>query len=149
MTFNEARDAVLITFKAYWDANAGAVNGAVVPPVDYSNVKDLAFPSPSAAWARVSVLPIGEAIRSLGGVGGRVYYTEGVCTVQIYVPLGIAGLKLAYDLREVAVSAFRGQAAGTDDELVFRDIMTIEAGEHIPSWYEMRVKAFFDFPSLA
>lgn len=148
LTYEEARDYILDKFKAAWDANAPAVNGGVVPVVEYQNVQPAksALADGNKAWTRVTVKHASGEQRSLGAVGNRIFTRHGVVTVQVFVPAGKQGLVLADRLGKVAADAFEGEETSAGN-VWFRNVAYREVGVD-NGWFQVNALAEFEYDAV-
>lgn len=125
MTFDEARDAMLATFKAAWDPRV-----ALYPDVPGDP------PSSAVLWARVTLLhAVGRQASLTGGLGTVKYERQGILWIQVFAPVG-DGKKAGYDAAQVLVNAYqaaqgsvwyrniRMNEMGTDGAFERLDVMT-------------------------
>jgi hypothetical protein len=117
VTFREARDYILKTFKDAWD-----ITGY---PAVYTDVPDTVTPS-NCVWARVILRHSTGNQASLTGCanGEQRWNNQGIVFVQIFAPVG-DGSSAAYDAAQIVVNAFR-DAKGS--EVWFRKSRINEIG---------------------
>lgn len=142
-TLTEARDEILTQFKTRWD-QPGASQGI---PVIYWD-SDATAPKPPNPWARVTVQhsPVQPGQVTLAGFsGGRRFRRTGICTVQIFTPLG-DGLSTADQLATIARSAFEGQT--TPSSVIFRAVSVNEVGRDEGGWFQVNVLAQFEYDEI-
>ncbi len=145
LTHDAAADAILVQFKAQWDADSAAVAGSI-PPVEYDN---LSPPDPlRAIWTRVNVAhnPGAGGQTSIGAVGERLFDRHGIVTIQVFVDQGI-GVTLARALANIAVVAFEGTTVGPANEVWFRNVRMAEVGP-TDRWFQVNVTAEFQYDTL-
>lgn len=137
-----APDALLSHFYSYWKDNTPAVNGGVVPDVEWPNDENLGTPlnQGNVPWARVTVKHLSRSLRS---IGSKLYQQNGQIMVQVFAPGGKQGLAVASALGKVALDAFEGKHDGSG-ELWFRDATYREVGQDGP-WYQANVTAGFTY----
>jgi hypothetical protein len=147
--FDTARDEIQSTFKVAWDANAGAVNGGVVPTVHWEGVPTAGdFPPKDAAWARMIIRHNAATQAALSSSADRRRFRKfGILTISIFTPLqGGQGLGLAEELGKVARAAFEGKS--TASGVWFRDARINEIGPDGP-WFQVNVLAEFEYDEFA
>lgn len=145
MDHEQATDAILAAFKAEWDANAPAVNGGVIPEVEWPLIRyDEAKDPRDGAWARIVVRHTSGDQRSLGETGGRKFERAGLVSVQVFTPVAQRGSTLGQRLGKVALDAFEGRdIAG----VFFRRAALREAGPQA-NWDQVNVTAEFTYDVL-
>lgn len=115
MTVDQARDAMLAIFKAYWDA---------VLPAVVAVYGDVPAPTTPSAWARVVVRHATGGQSSLtGGLGTTKYESRGTLWIQVFAPVG-DGMVRAYALAEGVVNAYRNAKI----DVWFRNVRMNEVG---------------------
>jgi hypothetical protein len=116
LTYSQAVDAVLTTFRAAW------------LPTTYDAFYDDTAQDRGTdedPWARATVIHADGFQATLrNGAGQATYRRIGVLTVQIFVASG-SGLQTGYDLVKIVSDAFEGQSVGG---LWFRDVRVREIG---------------------
>lgn len=147
-TLKTARNEIYDIFKAAWDANAGAVNGGVVPPIKREGISFT--PPPGAAWAWLLIRHTGgtqATFSNSSGTGRRRFRKSGTISVRIYAPSSTSlDTTLAEDLAMVAEAAFEGKA--TPSDVWFRDVVPTEIGVNDP-WIQFNVTASFEYDQFA
>lgn len=129
-------------FEAAWSANTGALNGGVVPVVQYEGlpIADTSFPPRNAQWARITIQ---HASAESSGFGDGAYRVEkvGTLTVQVFASLELDDPVLRCgQLSEVVRVAFEAQHTASD--VRFRRVR-IEEGGVDSAWYRADVLAEF------
>lgn len=114
LTYNEAKDEILATFKAVWDPRP-----AYYQSVDTDRLDD------NTSFARVDLTHNFGFQTTLGKPGGRSFRRQGTLTVIIHTPIG-KGLQEAYDLAKIVSDAFEGQS--TNGGVWFRNVSVNESG---------------------
>lgn len=142
--FADARDAILETFRATWEAQTPPV-----PKVQYEGVAPIT-PTPDAPWARIVVRHTTGSQTGLSDPSGvRRFTFVGTVTVQVFSPLGLqGGLQNGEDLAELVKSAFQGKVDTTDGSVWFRDVVIREVGTDTP-WFQCNVIAEFTYDQFA
>ncbi len=146
-TREQAVDEMLSLFKAAWDARPESQ----LIPVLWPNVRgdvDTTRQLPTDAaqsWCRVTVQTVRSEQRSISMTDGlRRYETEGLLTVEIYVPTS-SGSGLAYRLVQVALNAFRGSE--TAHGVTFRNARPREIGND-GNWFRVDALVEFSFDEV-
>lgn len=150
MTYEEAIDAMFVTFKTAWDADAAAIVG-YLPDVRYEGVPDdesddKRHAKQSKYWARLTVRNAVERQATLGsphGPGTHEYESFGTIAIQLFLPKKddtalVVGRRLGMLVR----NAFRGVASG--DEVWFTDA-TLRERNPEDRWYRIDVTATYRF----
>lgn len=141
-----ATDAILSTFKTYWDANSTAYNsGQPVPLVfDISEMDLKPHPEDSSKpWARAVVRHATARKATLQNAAGQGRYRRtGLAWVQIYVPfVDGSAYTTAQRLAVVAQKAYEGKRTG-GGEVVFMDCAILDRAPE-GQWFRYDVKASF------
>jgi len=137
----DAIDLIFGEFATAWAANAPA-------PIPVIAWQDIVFdpPDTAASWCRLSVMHNESDIVTLGGVGNRIWRTDGRVFVQIFTRSG-KGREDSDALVEVAINAFRGKSIGTTPCVRFRDIKPQEVGPD-GAWYQQNVSVHFEYDEV-
>lgn len=105
----------------------------------YDNQDESTAP-PSERWCRVSVL-FGETRQaSFAATGQRQYRTTGLCSVEIYHPIG-GGDGQQLTLADTIVAAFRG--VGLSSPPIFFQSPSVTAGFMDGPWWKRNVQITF------
>ncbi len=141
LTFQQARDGILVRFKTQWDADSAAVAGSI-PPVEWTNLESLT--SPIAPWARIKVEHTGGNQATLGEAGNRRFDRVGTVTVSIFVVQG-TGTVISDGLAKIALDAFEGKTDASG-EVWFRSVRLTELGpDPTNKWHQVDVAADFTY----
>lgn len=135
-TITQARNEIMATFKAAWEADAASQ----LLPVLYD---DVAQKIPDAgAWVRITARYTASAQSTLSGeTGARRWRRYGVVFVQIFTPTG-EGLTLNEELVMIAMRAFEGVTT-TPGRVTFRNVRPNEVGQE-GAWFQTNVLADFE-----
>lgn len=134
LSYRAARDEISDAFTDAWRLANPTF------PIVY---EDAPAPSRSALpWARLTIRHNrGEQEAMANPLGNRLFFRDGVVTVQIFTPAG-EGLTRSYDLAKVAADAFEGRA--TPGGVWFRSVRIREIGPD-GNWYQINVVADFQY----
>jgi hypothetical protein len=138
-------DTIFNQFLTTWEAQTPALNGGVMPPIEWPDEPSPEVPlsKGKTPWCRIGARHQERYTTTIGyqlpGQGRVKAY--GVVKVNIFVPAGKRGLAFAARLGKVAVAAFEGQRAG---DIWFTDVVPQEVGVD-GAWYQFDVKATFHY----
>lgn len=125
-TFTGARDEILGLFNTAWIALAPAVNGGLVPEIDWPGVDTGDYPPITKPRARIFIRHNGGGQRTFGETGNRRFQRTGFVTVQVFTPVtNRDGLTLLENLATIARDAYEG--VGTASGIWFRNVRIQEA----------------------
>lgn len=97
------------------------------------------------AWARVSIRHNrGEQETLAGPIGNRMFFRDGLITVEVYTPQG-DGLSKADELAKICADAFEGKS--TPNGVWFRRVRIREIGPD-QAWYQVNVIAEFTYSEV-
>ena len=148
LTLSEARDGLFERFNADWTAFASAVNGGLVPHVDWQGDDDGAKRDTSKPWARMSIFHGLSFQQTAGPVGGRIFQRNGNVLINIFAPLSNGqGLTQAEALATIAGNAFEGKTAGPGGCIWFRNVSIQEIGPD-GAWFQFNINADFLYDEL-
>ncbi len=138
-TLTEARDEILSTFKAAWDADSNSQNIVVF----YDDTrKDL---SSETSWVRISVQHnIGYQATLTSASMNQRWRRKGIVFVQVFTPLG-DGMKTNDVLSSIVRNAFEGKT--TSKDIIFRNVSIREIGES-EKWFQTNVVAEFEYDEI-
>jgi hypothetical protein len=137
MTSQEAIDAMLGVFAAYWD-----VQSNVADPV-YNDVPG-PVPLPQIPWAKAFVKHDSSYQKSLTGATGQIRYENvGSVWIYVYAPIG-DGMKRARTLAEGVVNAYR---SARNLEVWFRNHSLHEIGES-GNYVQVNVSVNFNYDTV-
>lgn len=151
-TVEQATDEIVAQFKAAWDASAYSSLQVVY---DDQVIDDSNRPSPSAAWARLTVQHNAPGDEGYGDAQ-RLYEALGVFAVQLFKPIG-AGTPNIDQMVQVVIDAFRGKE--TASGVIFQRVHAVDIGPSAvapygsqgtkPIWYQKNVTGEFKHYEIA
>ena len=138
-----ARDALSALVLASWTANAAGA------PLLYDNLDGQAPPNPPSTWGRLSIQFDGSTRISIGPPGRNAALSRrtGRLYVQLFTPFGQPGsTKAVEDLADALVEALEN--AGSADNVWIRDPGAQIVGSDDGTWWQVNVKADFQFDRI-
>jgi len=136
LTYRQARDDMLKLITDAW------TTANPTYPMVYDDLGEPQIPKTELPWCRVTIKHNQGEQETLGSpMGGRLFYRDGLLTVQIFAPRG-QGLTVGYDLAKVAADAFEGQASANG--VWFRTVRLREVGPD-GNWFQINVIAEFQY----
>jgi len=125
--FDSARDEMQALFNDYWKAQTPAVNGGVVPRIEWQGVDPMDPAPPAEPFARYFLKHVAGKQTTFGPTGQRRFNRPGLITVQVFAPLSKGqGLSLAEKLGIIARDSYEGR--GTASGIWFRNARIQEIG---------------------
>lgn len=138
-----ATDEIKGLFLVDWRAFAPALNGGVMPRIEWQGVDSGEPPPADAPWARVTVRHSNSPRQTLAKRGERRVTRLGVVIVQVFTPVSDGkGLLLAQQLAIIARKAYDGK--GTDSGIWFRNARVREVGAD-GTWEQINVALDFQY----
>lgn len=99
----------------------------------------------NVSFARLNIQHFLGFQASIGAPSGNMFRRAGVITVQIFVPEGTGSVE-AREKAEFAQSAYIGQDTG---EILYYDTTIVEVGNDGFGFYQINVKANFEYDTIA
>jgi hypothetical protein len=138
-----ANDEIKGLFLADWRALAPALNGGVVPPIEWKGVDSGTPPPADAPWARVTVRHTSSPRQTLAKRGEGRVTRLGLVFIQIFAPIANGqGLLLAQQLAIIARNAY--ERKGTASGIWFRRARVQEVGAD-GTWEQINVSLDFQY----
>lgn len=131
MNYKEADAAIKKYFAEQW-------NNATI--VAYDDVK---FTPPNGqTWVRVNIAFADGYQASTGAPGANKFRKEGIVTVSVFHPDGHAGIE-AMQTADLVMNVF--EAKPRIEGILFKDVRAVNVGPDGSGWYQINIKAEFQF----